>query len=872
MSAQKSTAKGLLGGVLGTLGFSALAGLLVTVMVAPALAVTGMTANNSIGIFSSLPDYIELDSQHQVNQIVAMSADGVTEIKIAEVYDQNREEVTLDQISEHLQNAAIDGEDRRFRTHGGVDIPSVIRAAIGQVSGADGSGGASTLSMQLVRNTLVLRALNNEDWTEEKRREEAQKAIDPDLDRKLKEMKLAISLEKRYTKDEILAAYLNIVGMGGNSYGVQAGAQQFFNNIPASEVTPAQAASLIAIVQNPNKNSLNDPENYARNEARRNVILGFMFEAGHLTRAEYKEAIATKVDETFVQPLPPQNGCLAAAPEYRWPCEYALRSIKNGDVPTLGATPAEQRTNFTKGGYKIYLTIVPELQAHATAVVQQWAPKDETRMQLGAAASTVQVNTGRILIMAENKDFDNRDPLSLPEGLPIGSTAVNFNADEDHGGGSGFQPGSSYKPYTLLAFLAAGHGLRESFDAGKLELNQAQFQSCEDQFGGKYPFRNDSNEKGSYTVERGTAGSVNSVFLQMATKVDQCDIKKLAASLGVHKAYGDPDGSKPGQGQAGGGLDTAPSCAIGGCENTLAPITQAAAYAAIANQGIYCKPIIIDQVIDEDGKELGGQDAACGQSLVQPNVANTAAYAMAGVFNGGTANASNPRDGTAYIGKTGTTDDSIHVWLVGSSTAASTAVWVGNIAGKQPLRKITIQGRQGALLRHAIFKPLALAIDGYFPGGAFPAPDPALLTGNQVFVPELAGLTPEQAKTQLELVDLNYVDGGQIDSDQPLGTVAGTDPGAGAQIPRGTEVRVFTSNGEASAVPDVVSDNQDFPAAENELDQAGFENVDQVCVAAAPTDPPESINKVVAQNPAAGSVVNKNTTITLTVRKNVCLP
>ncbi len=133
MSAQKSTAKGLLGGVLGTLGFSALAGLLVTVMVAPALAVTGMTANNSIGIFSSLPDYIELDSQHQVNQIVAIAADGSPRCTIAEVYDQNREEVTLDEISDNLKWAAIDGEDRRFYTHGGVDIPSVIRAAIGQV-------------------------------------------------------------------------------------------------------------------------------------------------------------------------------------------------------------------------------------------------------------------------------------------------------------------------------------------------------------------------------------------------------------------------------------------------------------------------------------------------------------------------------------------------------------------------------------------------------------------------------------------------------------------------------------------------------------------------------------------------------------------
>jgi membrane peptidoglycan carboxypeptidase len=97
---------------------------------------------------------------------------------------------------------------------------------------------------------------------------------------------------------------------------------------------------------------------------------------------------------------------------------------------------------------------------------------------------------------------------------------------------------------------------------------------------------------------------------------------------------------------------------------------------------------------------------------------------MAGVFAGGTANASNPADGTIYIGKTGTTDNAIHVWLVGSSTKVSTAVWVGNIKGKQSLRLIAVNGIQAALLRHTIFRPTAQAIDKIYPGGAFPPPDP----------------------------------------------------------------------------------------------------------------------------------------------------
>ena len=176
---------------------------------------------------------------------------------------------------------------------------------------------------------------------------------------------------------------------------------------------------------------------------------------------------------------------------------------------------------------------------------------------------------------------------------------------------------------------------------------------------------------------------------------------------------------------------------------------------------------------------LAGQAANCGQSAVSPAVANTAAYAMAGVFTGGTANSSNPGDGTTYIGKTGTTDNAVHVWLVGSSTKVSTAVWVGNIKGKQSLRQIAVNGTQAALLRHVIFRPTAQAIDAFYPGGAFPPPDPALLKGNPVFVPDIRGLSMEAAKAAIELAELNFVKGKPIDSDLPVGTAAYSAPGAG---------------------------------------------------------------------------------------------
>src|SRR6187551_3098694 len=139
MPAPKSSVSSLFAAIFGTLGFSALAGVLATVMVAPAIAVTGITANNTIGIFESLPDYIKLNAGHQQNEIVALNSDG-SQFHMATIFDQNREEVDLNQMSDYLKWAAIAGEDRRFKDHGGVDVPSVIRAAVGQASGSDSGG------------------------------------------------------------------------------------------------------------------------------------------------------------------------------------------------------------------------------------------------------------------------------------------------------------------------------------------------------------------------------------------------------------------------------------------------------------------------------------------------------------------------------------------------------------------------------------------------------------------------------------------------------------------------------------------------------------------------------------------------------------
>ncbi|GAB3397754.1 transglycosylase domain-containing protein [Schumannella luteola] len=846
MPAQKKTVSSLIGATLGTLGFSALAGVLVTVMVAPALAVTGMTASSTIGIFEGLPDYITLGKQKQQNEIYITGPDG-NPLKIATVYDQNRQEVKLDQMSDWVKKAAIAGEDVRFYEHGGVDLQSLMRAGFGYATGSGDTGG-STLAMQTVRNILVQKALNENEGDKDAQEKAYNDATVATPSRKLKEIKLAISLAKQYSKDEILQGYLNIANFGVNTYGVQAAANQYFS-VNASDLTIAQSASIIAITQSPDQLRLSNPDNYAKNQERRDYIIKKMYAAKFIDEKQRDEALATPVDANFVHITPPTSGCAYADPNYRLPCDYLRNSIT--ELTSLGANATERKENYKTGGYKFFLSIDANAQIAARTVLQQRAPVDETRFQLGAAAATVQPGSGRILVMAQNKDFDDRGSTDTT------TTAINYTADVDHGGSRGFQPGSTYKPITLLAYLEAGNGVNQSFDASVKSLPFSKFKTCgATPGGGSFQFRNDANESGPFTVARGTAQSVNSVFLQMATKVDQCDIADVAAKLGIHNAY---DSKKP--------LQTVPICAIGTCDNNVGPLMMAAAYAAIVDHGNYCKPTIVDKIIAPDGTELPGQVGDCTQAI-PANVADTAANVMGGVFaSGGTAVAARPNDGSFYAGKTGTTDEAKQTWTNGATTAASTSLWVGNISGGQNLRRISVKGIRAAELRNSIFKGIATAVDINHKGERLPAADPNLLTGKPTIVPDVTGQTIDKAQPIIENADLLFADGGQIDSDQPAGTIVRTDPAGSSSVAKGTTVTVFTSNGQGKTVPDTTG--QTLDQAKKTLNDAGFANVAQgQCTAT--SQPADAQPVVTAQTPAGGAMANPSTPITLDYKKFRC--
>ncbi len=894
MSAQKLKPSGLLGGLLGFLGFSVVAGVLVTAMVTPTLAVTSVAANNTIGVFENLPDFIRIGDQSQQNTIYAMR-DGAP-VQIATIYKQNRQEVGWNDVSPFIRNAIVAGEDRRFYDHGGVDISSVVRALVKNSQAGQVQSGSSTLDMQLVKNILMQQALEQPTLAEQKAA--YREATKTTIDRKLKEMKLAIGLDKKYTKKQILLGYLNIVGFGGNTYGIESAAMQYFS-VHAKDVTLAQAASLIAIVQQPNLQNLSSPKMYPANTNRRDQILDAMLQLKQITRKQYDEAVATKL-ENIVKLSPPSNGCRNAAADARTVCDYVTKVITSDPVgnaeanlkalkakpntsqsaiaqateqvtlakadaapyiTALGSTVAQRRANWEKGGYKVYTSIDLNLQDVAQSALDTWTPPTEARFDLGAAADTVEGGTGRILVMAQNKIFDDAG-VAPGTAVDASRTALNLSTDFPYGNSIGFETGSTYKVFDLANWLQNGHGLNDLVNGHSPTIYPpSKFTASCDPGAiptGPYKLFNDSGSGGIMTVKNALIASVNNAFMDMATRSDLCSIRDTAKSLGAHRADFKTD------------LTANPSAILG--SNEQAPLTMAGAVATIGAGGLHCTPIIVDKVVDPSGKELPGQAKTCNQALT-PEVAAGVANAMIGSMTGGTSSPGNPRDGVPIAGKTGTSPTTHQDWIMGTTTKLGTAVWTGNVTGKAPLKAFTnpiTRANYYTTSRFQILKAVMKSANTNpaLRGGAFPAASAAMLGGESATVPSVIGQTPENAKALLESLNFVYADSGtQVDSAVPSGMVANTDPAPNTKTPVGTTVTVYISNGSlATTMPEVTGKSRQ--QADQLIVSKGFDpnNIKVVWVASSGNAPvPGDFCKVTASNPIAGAAAAKTDPVTLNI-------
>lgn len=678
----------------GFLGLSVTAGVLISAMVTPVIAVAGVAAETGIQVFETLPEILTPDALAQTTDIYAKNSAGEP-VLLASVYEQNRKSVPWEAVSLFVKDAVVSTEDPRYYTHGGVDIASALRAAIGNAASGEIGSGASTISMQYVKNILMQRAEAIRD--KEEREAAYEEAVRTSMDRKLREMRLAIGLEKALTKDEILLGYLNIAHFGGSVYGIQAAAEYYYG-VNASELTLAQAASLVATVNEPNGLRIDDPDNIADNKFRRdNDVLAAMLTQHTITQSQYDEAVATPIEPRIT---PPSTGCHAANPiGAGFFCDYVQRVIENERV--LADPKDAKYSTLRRGGYDIFTTLDLDLQAAAVSAVDTYIPRSTEVFDIGSSLVTVEPGTGRILAMAQNKDF-NADP----DEQSAGSTAVNYGADYDYGGSSGFQAGSTYKVFTLAEWLKDGRSIGDTVNGDARALNLSSFKdSCQGSGTGSYSPKNDGAQRpGSMSVRAATAGSVNGAYFSMAQKLDQCEIRKTAEAFGLKRA----DGKQ---------LTSYVSDVLG--TNEVSPVSMAAAFAGIANEGTYCSPIAIDRIVAPDGSEVPVPKSACSEA-VAPEIAATMTSALRSVVTSGTGSASNPGDGVPVFGKTGTTDSEKDTWFVGATTKLATAVWVGNVTGDVSLRRSKVGGIQADSLRHRVWKEYMTAANTRYRGGDLP--------------------------------------------------------------------------------------------------------------------------------------------------------
>jgi membrane peptidoglycan carboxypeptidase len=826
MSESRRTPAGATGGFLGFVALSAAAGVLIAAAMTPALALSGLAATNTITVFENLPNYLKIGELAQGSNIYATAGDGSL-LKLATFYEQNREEIGWEEIPQFVKDAAVAGEDPRFFEHGGIDAQGTLRAAF-QLALKQGSSGGSSLTQQYVKNVLVQNAVMNAK-TDEEKSDAVDAAIEQTPDRKLKEMRLAIGVEKRYSKSEILAGYLNIAFFGGTVYGIEAASKYYFAGVSAQDLTLEQSASLLAIVNNPEKFRLDRPEStangaangYAENRSRRNYILRKMLTYKKITVEQYESAAAAPVVPTITSP---STGCQAAGGSGFF-CDYVYWTIRTNEA--FGATADERVEKLRRGGLDIYTTLDLSLQVAAEAAINENVPSTDPRFDVGATAVTVQPGTGRIMAMAQNKTFSNDPDVLAANGAAW--TSVNYNTDIDYGGSSGFQPGSTYKVFTLGEWVNAGHSLRESFDGRRRTFTRFT-NSCDGNWTGNYPPRNDDGRIATNAIDA-TKWSVNSSFVAMAQQLDLCNIKKLAQAFDVHRADAAP-------------LDMFPSDVLGTQE--VAPLTMAVAFAGIANGGVTCLPVAIDRIVDRAGTEIAPPAASCTQS-VQPNVANAMTYAMQQTFVGdGTATASNPGTGVPHIGKTGTTDFAKDTWMIGASTTAATAVWVGNVRGDANLRNLRFDSGPAATARHRIWPRIMKVADEAWGGAAFPEPDASAFRVTRADIPDVRGKSPDDARRVLESAGFVVTDAGQQDSELPAGQVSGTDPSGSA--PRGSMISLYTSNGSLVLMPNVVG----LSAQAAHAALAGF----TVRTDSPATGDPGQHGKVIATNPTAGTPIS----------------
>jgi penicillin-binding protein 1A len=586
----------------------------VTLLVVTAVVVPVATAGTVLASFLFLPLPASLpEARASVDSKVSHVYDG----RGNEIAQFRRFEITQPvqpaDIPTVLKQAVIAGEDRRFYQHGGIDLRGTMRALWADITNGGTVQGGSTITQQYVKNTYV--------------------GAERSISRKIREAILASQLDRTYSKDEILFKYLDQVYLGEGAYGVGAAAQTYFHK-NVKDLTLSEAATLAGLIPAP---SYYEPRgNPDGAETKRKIILQNMLTAGFITQQQYDEALPYRV--YYGLPVAPGTKITNVFPRERerWQFPFFVDYVRAYIEARYGEDA------LYNDGLSIYTTIDPDMQRAAEEEIANTLSGTERPLEM--ALVSVEPGSGFVKAMVGGRDFYAQDP----------KAQVNLAL-------SGFQPGSTFKPFVLAEALEQGVSPDKTY-SGRNNLVIAD-----------HPFKNFGGESyGELTLRQATTKSVNTVYVQLLQDVGVEPTMDLARRLGDARSVYQKGVH---------GL----SVALGAVD--ASPLDMASAYGVWANRGLRANPTPVVRVLDHDKHVVEDNSKPKTTRIMREELADTMNDILQGPLGpGGTAGGKGI--GRPAAGKTGTTNENWNAWFVGYTPQLSTAVWMGHNDGNHPLVRV----------------------------------------------------------------------------------------------------------------------------------------------------------------------------------------
>jgi membrane peptidoglycan carboxypeptidase len=710
--------------------------------------------------------------------------------------DENRSAVKLRDVPRRVRSAVIAIEDDRFFEHDGVDFRGIARAAVADLRTGEIAQGGSTLTQQLVKQTVTGNSRT--------------------LDRKLREAIYAVELERRLSKNQILEMYLNQAYFGEGVYGIATAAQHYFGNKQVKQLTLSEAASLAATVAAPERYK---PTRGKANLQRRNVVLDRMHELGF---ASTKDVAKAKKEKLRVKRYTPPR----RQPYFE---RFIVNQLLNDPAynKQLGKVGSdERRRKVFQGGLEIHTTLQPNRQAQANRAVT--GKMNQFGGDPAGALASVEPSTGKIVAMHSGKDFKQ----------------ANFDLATGQGG-SGFQPGSAFKMFYVVAALERGISPGIVYSAPA--VYHVPQRRCETNGDPWSPGNAGESSAGVYNMYQATARSVNTWFVQLAMRLGEDPALDVARRMGITNI---PPPNSPEYRKW-----RVCSLVLGAKEVSV--LDMAGAFGVLANRGVRCAPYSITKVVvPGERKPLIENKPRC-QRVISERIATRTTAMLRGVVQGGTGTRA-ALGGRPVAGKTGSAQNNTSAFFSGYTPQLSTSVWVGYRKGRVPMKTQFDGGPvYGGTFPAQIFHDyMTAALEGQ-PVAGFPAapPPPA---PPRTTVPDVVGMTQGAAQARIARTgfDIQVV---QLASAQPQGRVVGQSPAGGARLRQGGTVLLTVSGGSAAGnvvVPGVVG--LQASVARSLLGAAGLTSGLVYSNNGAP-------GRVAAQSPGPGARLPRGSYVTLVV-------